>query len=101
MRQDEIMAIEGNGQKLLMTGNEAVARGAIEAGVSMATGYPGTPSSEILENLSLVAKDKNMYLEWSTNEKVAFETAYGGAMTGLRTLVTMKHEGGNVILDSL
>jgi indolepyruvate ferredoxin oxidoreductase, alpha subunit len=84
-----------------MTGNEAMARGAIEAGLSLAAGYPGTPSSEILENLATAAKSFGLYVEWSTNEKVAFETAYGASMTGLRSLVTMKHEGGNVILDSL
>lgn len=101
MRQDEMMSIQPNGHTLLMTGNEAMARGAIEAGLSLAAGYPGTPSSEILENLAAAAGLFGMYVEWSTNEKVAFETAYGASMTGLRSLVTMKHEGGNVILDSL
>ena len=101
MRQDQMMSIEPDGRMLLMTGNEAMARGAIEAGLSLAAGYPGTPSSEILENLAAAANLFGMYVEWSTNEKVAFETAYGASMTGLRSLVTMKHEGGNVIVDSL
>ena len=101
MMQAQLMSMEPDGRTRLMTGNEAMARGAIEAGLSLAAGYPGTPSSEILENLATVAKPLGMYVEWSTNEKVAFETAYGGSMTGLRSLVTMKHEGGNVILDSL
>jgi len=101
MHHDLMITAEGNNQKVLMTGNEAMARGAIEAGVMMGTGYPGTPSSEILETLCLAAKEFGIYVEWSANEKVAFETAYGGSMTGLRTLVTMKHAGGNVVLDSL
>ena len=101
MRPEEMMAVAENDRKVLMTGNEAMVRGAIEAGLSIGAGYPGTPSSEILEDLSRVADRLDLYVEWSTNEKVAFEVAYGGSMTGLRTLVTMKHEGGNVIVDSL
>ena len=60
------------GEKLFMLGNEAIARGAIEAGIQVATAYPGTPSSEILETLAGVAKQLGIYVEWSTNEKVAF-----------------------------
>lgn len=101
MKPDRMMPAEAGGRTLLMTGNEAMARGAAEAGLAMAAGYPGTPSSEILESLAASAKPLGLYVEWSTNEKVAFETAYGGSMAGLRSLVTMKHEGGNVILDSL
>ncbi len=84
--------------KVLLSGNEAIARGAYEAGVKVATGYPGTPSTEILE--SLVLHD-DVYVEWSTNEKVAFEVAYGAAVSGGRTLVAMKHVGVNVAADPL
>ena len=101
MRQDDMMSSKADGLTLLMTGNEAMARGALEAGIGLGAGYPGTPSSEILENLGLSDRHLGIYVEWSTNEKVAFETAYGASMTGRRALVTMKHEGGNVVLDSL
>jgi len=83
----------------LMTGNEAVARGAWEAGVSAAFGYPGTPSTEILENLALRKDD--VYLEWSPNEKVALEAAAGASYAGVRAIVTMKHVGLNVAADPL
>jgi indolepyruvate ferredoxin oxidoreductase alpha subunit len=82
-----------------MTGNEAVARGAWEAGVRAAFGYPGTPSTEILENL---AKRKDeLYLEWAPNEKVALEAAAGASYAGVRSIVTMKHVGLNVASDPL
>ena len=81
-----------------MSGNEAIARGAYEAGVRVATGYPGTPSTEILE--SLVQYD-DVYVEWSANEKVAFEVAYGAAVSGGRAIVAMKHVGVNVAADPL
>ena len=61
------------GEKLFMLGNEAIARGAIEAGVQVAAAYPGTPSTEIMETLARVARELGMYVEWSVNEKVAFE----------------------------
>ena len=85
--------------KTLLTGNEAVARGAWEAGVSAAFGYPGTPSTEILENLVKCKND--VYLEWSPNEKVAFEAATGASYAGARVIVTMKHVGLNVAADPL
>ncbi|MEN3046283.1 MAG: indolepyruvate ferredoxin oxidoreductase subunit alpha [Candidatus Hydrothermales bacterium] len=84
--------------KLLISGNEAVARGAWEAGVKVACAYPGTPSTEILENLS---KYPEVNTEWSTNEKVAFEVAYGAAIAGARSVVSMKHVGLNVAADPL
>ena len=84
---------------VLLTGNEAVARGAWEAGVTAAFGYPGTPSTEILENLAHFKDD--VYLEWSPNEKVAFEAACGASYAGVRTIVTMKHIGLNVAADPL
>lgn len=85
--------------KKLLSGNEAIARGAYEAGVVVATGYPGTPSTEILENISHY-KDQ-IYCEWSPNEKVAFEVAVGACLTGARCVVTMKHVGLNVAADPL
>lgn len=85
--------------KLLM-GNEAIAHGAIKAGVSLVAGYPGTPSTEILETIAKVAKD-GIYVEWSTNEKAALEVASGAAYAGARTLVTMKQVGLNVASDPL
>ena len=81
--------------KQLLMGNEAIALGAIRAGVNMVTGYPGTPSTEILET---VAKhnDGSIHVQWSVNEKAALEVAAGGAYTGARTMVTMKQVGLNV-----
>lgn len=86
--------------KKLLMGNEAIARGAVEAGVKVAAAYPGTPSSEIPMTISRIAKKHNIYFEWSTNEKVAYEVAFAGAATGLRSLVTMKHVGLNVAADA-
>ncbi len=85
-------------KKLLLSGNEAIALGAYEAGVMVGTGYPGTPSTEILENLT---KYPGVYTEWSVNEKVALEVAIGSAISGARSLVTMKHVGLNVASDPL
>lgn len=84
-------------QKLL-SGNEAIAQGAWEAGVRVGVGYPGTPSTETLENLSTY---DDVYCEWSPNEKVALEVALGSAMGGARSLATMKHVGVNVAADPL
>ncbi|WP_352402377.1 indolepyruvate ferredoxin oxidoreductase subunit alpha [Synergistes jonesii] len=84
--------------KKLMTGNEAIARGAWEAGLHVAAAYPGTPSTEILENL---AAYKEVYSEWATNEKVALEVAAGASMGGARALCAMKHVGLNVAADPL
>jgi len=83
----------------LMSGNEAIARGAYEVGVTVATGYPGTPSTEILENVARYKSD--IYSEWSPNEKVAFEVAAGASCAGARSIVTMKHVGLNVAADPL
>ncbi|MBD3382447.1 MAG: indolepyruvate ferredoxin oxidoreductase subunit alpha [candidate division Zixibacteria bacterium] len=84
--------------KMLLSGNEAVARGAWEAGVTIATAYPGTPSTEILEVIGMLCKE-DIYAEWSPNEKVAFEVAIGGSYAGARSLVCMKHVGLNVAAD--
>jgi indolepyruvate ferredoxin oxidoreductase, alpha subunit len=83
--------------KRVLSGNEAVARGAWEAGVSLAAAYPGTPSTEILEELS---RFPHVYCEWSTNEKVAVDVAVGAAYAGRRALAAMKHVGLNVAADS-
>jgi len=85
--------------KTLLTGNEAIARGAWEAGVCAAFGYPGTPSTEILENLA--KRKDDVYLEWAPNEKVAMEAAIGASYAGVRAIVTMKHVGLNVAADPL
>lgn len=82
----------------LLSGNEALARGALESGIEIACGYPGTPSSEIMEN---VANYKEIYSEWSVNEKVAMDAAAGAAYSGRRALVTTKQVGMNVLSDSL
>ncbi len=89
------------GEKLWLLGNEAIARGAIEAGVAFATTYPGTPSSEISLNLFQMSQESNLYFEYSTNEKVALEVAAGAANSGLRTMCMMKHVGLNVAADPL
>jgi indolepyruvate ferredoxin oxidoreductase, alpha subunit len=85
-------------RRLLMLGNEAIARGAWEAGVQVAAAYPGTPSTEIVTNL---ARYDGVYAEWSTNEKVAYEVAFGAAMGGARALTAMKSAGASVAADPL
>ena len=90
----------GLGEKQFLLGNEAAVRGVIEAGVSIAATYPGTPSSEIGNILSVLAKDANIYFEFSTNEKVAMEVAATAAVSGLRSFTFMKHVGMNVAADS-
>lgn len=82
--------------KVLMTGNEAIAQGAYEAGVHYAAAYPGTPSTEILENISLY---KEIISEWAPNEKVAVESAIGASIAGARAITAMKHVGLNVAAD--
>jgi len=90
----------GEVEKFLL-GNEAIARGALEAGVEFAAGYPGTPASEIIEVLAKHAKQTNLYVEWSTNEKVAAEGAAAAAIAGLRSIAAMKNAGLSVALDFL
>ncbi|MCX5833000.1 MAG: indolepyruvate ferredoxin oxidoreductase subunit alpha [Deltaproteobacteria bacterium] len=84
--------------KQLMSGNEAIARGAFEHGVTFAAGYPGTPSTEIMEAFS---RYKGVYAEWSPNEKVALEVAIGAALAGVKAMAVMKHVGVNVAADPL
>ncbi len=85
--------------KVMMLGNEAIARGAYEAGVKVSAAYPGTPSTEISENI--VKYKDELYCEWSPNEKVAMEVAIGASFAGCRSLVSMKHVGVNVAADPL
>ena len=84
--------------KQLLSGNEAMARGAWEAGVAVASAYPGTPSTEILENFG---RYPNVYAEWAPNEKVAVDVAVGAAYAGRRAMAAMKHVGVNVAADSV
>lgn len=92
---------DGSGDKIMLLGNEAIARGAVEAGVAFATTYPGTPSSEISLNLFQISQESDLYFEYSTNEKVALEVAAAAANSGLRTMCMMKHVGLNVAADPL
>lgn len=85
----------------LLMGNEAIVRGALEAGIRVAAGYPGTPSSEIIESFSKVAEQQDLYAEWSTNEKVALEVSAAASFAGLRTMCVMKQNGVNVASDFL
>jgi len=85
--------------KKLFTGNEAIARGAYEAGVKFACAYPGTPSTEILENIATYKED--IVAEWAPNEKVALEAAIGASLAGARSISSMKHVGVNVAADPL
>jgi indolepyruvate ferredoxin oxidoreductase alpha subunit len=85
-------------EKQLMSGNDAIARGAIEAGISYASSYPGTPATQILE---YIANNSSVKAEWSINEKIAYEVAYGVSLTCKRALCSMKHVGLNVASDPL
>ncbi len=85
---------------LLLSGNDAIAHAALAAGVRVAAGYPGTPSTEILQTLVRLDPDRRLYVEWSTNEKVALDVALGAAMGGARALAAMKHVGLNVAADT-
>jgi indolepyruvate ferredoxin oxidoreductase, alpha subunit len=89
------------GEKMLLLGNEAIARGAIEAGVAFTSTYPGTPSSEISTNFFQMARESDLYFEYSTNEKIAMEVAAAAANSGVRSMCVMKHVGVNVAADAL
>jgi len=91
----------GNGKKELLLGNDAITRGVIEAGVGFASTYPGTPSSEIGNNLEKIGDRYGMFFEFSTNEKTAMEAASAAAMSGVRTFAFMKHVGVNVAADPM
>ncbi len=90
------------GKQVLFMGNEAIARGAVEAGLQLMAAYPGTPSSEVGEVLLEAAKEKDtdFYVEWSTNEKIAFEMAAGASLVGARSMTAMKNAGLNVAMDT-
>ena len=89
------------GSAQLLLGNEAIARGALEAGVQVIVGYPGTPSSEIIGSLAPIAKEMDIHVEWAINEKVATEQAAAASFAGLRSMATMKNAGINVASDFL
>jgi len=94
-------ALDKPGEKGIVLGNEGLARGIFEAGVMVAAGYPGTPSSEIMETLALIHKyHPNFHIEWSTNEAVGFEVAIGASMCNARAFACMKHVGLNVAADA-
>ena len=88
-------------EQKILSGNEVLAWSVLEAGVSVAAGYPGTPSTEALATLIKISKDYPIHVEWSTNEKVAFEIAAATSWTGKRSLATMKMSGMNVAQDSI
>ena len=92
-----------NGEVRVLLGNEAIARGLVESGCQFFAAYPGTPSSEILPSLVRFKKENNLniYIEWSTNEKVAFENGLVASYTGKRTAIAMKQVGLNVATDPL
>jgi indolepyruvate ferredoxin oxidoreductase alpha subunit len=87
------------GERLLLVGNVAMARGALEAGIQVAAAYPGTPATEILDSMVKAATAHDLYVEWSANEKVAMEVAAAGSLSGLRSMTAMKHVGANVAAD--
>ena len=89
------------GKTVLLMGNEAIARGALEAGVKVCAAYPGNPSSEIIGTLAKVAEELGLHVEWSINEKVALEVAAAASFAGLRGLCAMKQNGLNVASDFL
>lgn len=100
MKREQILK-GAPGTRILALGNEAVARGAIEAGVEFVTGYPGTPSTEIMETLIEAAPEAGFTAYWSVNEKVAFDAVTGASFSRARSMVVMKHVGMNVAADSL
>jgi indolepyruvate ferredoxin oxidoreductase alpha subunit len=93
--------LEEPGKKVVLLGNEAIVRGALEAGVGFVAAYPGTPSSEVPMTFSRIAKKVGLYFEYSPNEKVAFDAAAGAAWSGVRALSSQKHFGLNVATDSI
>ena len=97
----KVLLQDAPGKRVLLLGNEAIARGILEAGVSVITTYPGTPASEIGDRVSEIASEAGLYMEYSTNEMVAVEVAAGAANCGVRALTAMKHVGLNVAADML
>jgi len=97
---DDIL-LQKSGKKIMLLGNEAIVRGALESGVQWVSTYPGTPASEIGNTFFKIGKKAGVYFEYSINEKVALEAGAGAAFSGLRSLVAMKHFGLNVASDFL
>ncbi len=97
----ERLLLKKSGKKVILLGNEAIVRGALEEGVNFVSTYPGTPASEIGDTFFRIAKKAGVYFEYSTNEKVALEAGIGASFSGLRTLAVMKDFGLNVCLDAL
>lgn len=93
--------IDKPGLEVLLMGNEAIARGALEAGVRVVASYPGTPSTEITATLASIAEKFGLYVEWSVNEKVAMEVVAAASLSGLRSITAMKQNGINVAIDFL
>ena len=89
------------GESKFLLGNEAIARGVIEAGVGYVSSYPGTPSTEIVESLAEAAKELGIHVEWGTNEIVAYESAFAASLTGVRAFFAAKHVGINVAADAV
>jgi indolepyruvate ferredoxin oxidoreductase alpha subunit len=96
-----VLLKDETGNRVLLLGNEAIARGVLEAGIGVVTTYPGTPASEIGDSISAIASEAGLYMEYSTNEIVAVEVAAGAANSGVRTLTAMKHVGLNVAADAV
>ena len=96
-----VLLLDEAKKRVLLLGNEAIARGILEAGVSVVTTYPGTPASEIGDSVSVIASEAGLYMEYSTNELVAVEVAAGAANCGVRCLTAMKHVGLNVAADAV
>ncbi len=101
MPDPHILLKDEPGKRVLLLGNEAIARGILESGISIVTTYPGTPASEIGDTISAIAQEAGVYMEYSVNEIVAVEVAGGAANCGVRALAAMKHVGLNVAADAL
>lgn len=101
MPDSRLILQDAPGKRVLLLGNEAIARGILEAGIGVMTTYPGTPASEIGDTVSEIASEAGLYMEYSTNEIVAVEVAAGAANSGVRTLTAMKHVGLNVAADAV
>lgn len=101
MPDPHVLLEDNPSKRVLLLGNEAIARGILEAGISVVTTYPGTPASEIGDSIAAIANEAGLYMEYSTNEMVAMEVAGGAANCGVRALTAMKHVGLNVAADML
>ncbi|MCX5971076.1 MAG: indolepyruvate ferredoxin oxidoreductase subunit alpha, partial [Coprothermobacterota bacterium] len=95
-----VISLNQPGRRALLMGNEAIARGALEGGLELAAAYPGTPSSEVVEALYEARRERDFYVEWSINEKVAFEVTFGASLVGARCLCAMKNAGFNWVMDT-